>query len=1203
MTPPARVAIVIPAYNAADTLGDTLASVEAQTLADWEVILVDDGSTDDTGRLGVQAAAREPRVRYVRQANAGMGLARNRGLAECTAPWVVFLDSDDWLVPNALAAFAEQGALAPGAEVILGDWSRVAVDGTVTRIEDRPTTDRLFEVVAAYCPWAIHSACVSARLLRLAGGFHSGRVRNTSHDGVPRSSVCADWDLWQRLARMGARFTRTPVEVARYRTRPLSAVMQPWALLQEGLALIDVGHRADPRVSHPDPRYANGRDLAMRPAARLMFASWPAAMLIGMGEDARPVLARVSGDVHRELEPGAVAASIYQAALLPTGAPPQDWPGLYPERQSRIADYLAALEETSGTRSLAARAIRALERKIVQSAVERGESVQVGGYRGIVVEVTAPIPTTTADADVDRLLCQVRLEGTPLGILELPVADGELSAPVLADAIVAHHAWPILGAFFGRTVYPDCQIDPAPIHHVRRSGVQLGTVPGTGGLSAASLHDAVGWTVFLQEFWGERDWDRDHFYRFLPPDSAPALSGDTLVQVELSSDDFSVGAVGSVLEASVGGYPVLIFPAPLAGPHARHTIIGAATQLGGYELCRVAVREALLGRSLDEPGTLRQRLVSRASDVWRASDRDPRADVWDPRLAPGWRRAAPVAQGAHGILARWPEGPSGTSASRRVSFAAAATPELLALAWADKVPVRAPAIGRGIDYEPGVFWVRSAPRAAPPRQQNDRVRGTAPARVFDRHHFEAVFAAEADPWRYQTAFEQRKYEQTLSLVPNPAPRRALEIACAEGEFSRLLAARVGHLTATDISTVALDRAALRCAGVPNVTFARLDFAVDDIAGPWDLITCSEVLYYLQDHTALAAVARRLAAALAPGGVLVMAHCNVAGDDPTETGLDWDVPFGAKVIGSVFTSTKVLALEHEIRTPVYRIQRFRRRRSTWLPDFSLVSKTRVEASSHEQLPSGLLTRFVSGRGSRAGGRPRALTYRLPILQYHQVAPSGSEAFRRYRTTPAAFEEHLRYLRDAGFRGVTLDDWRRAMERWEPLPGRNVVLTFDDASADFAEFAWPLLKRYGFTALLFAVTDFVGGTNEWDAHYGEATRLLSWEALRSADQGGIQVGSHSATHPFLTAMSPSEVVREVARSRRVLQQELGHPVTTFAYPHGAEDPAVQLLVGGCGFQYALSGRPGPSNLTDPLLALPRIEITGDDTLTSFIHKLST
>jgi peptidoglycan/xylan/chitin deacetylase (PgdA/CDA1 family) len=232
----------------------------------------------------------------------------------------------------------------------------------------------------------------------------------------------------------------------------------------------------------------------------------------------------------------------------------------------------------------------------------------------------------------------------------------------------------------------------------------------------------------------------------------------------------------------------------------------------------------------------------------------------------------------------------------------------------------------------------------------------------------------------------------------------------------------------------------------------------------------------------------------------------------------------------------------------------------------------------------------------------VTDRLPILLYHRVAEAGSPATAPYRVAPGEFEEQLRYLRDAGFRGVGLEDWRRAMAQHSPLPGRAVLITFDDGYADFLTEAWPLLRRYGFPATVFLVAEEVGGSNRWDRAFGEEVPLLGWREIRRLRDQGVEFGSHSLSHRRLSAVSPTDVVREAAASRAILQAELGTAVRAFAYPFGAEDAVVRHLIGACGYIFGASCRPGRSGLWDSLLALPRIEISGTDTFRGFVTKLA-
>jgi peptidoglycan/xylan/chitin deacetylase (PgdA/CDA1 family) len=224
-------------------------------------------------------------------------------------------------------------------------------------------------------------------------------------------------------------------------------------------------------------------------------------------------------------------------------------------------------------------------------------------------------------------------------------------------------------------------------------------------------------------------------------------------------------------------------------------------------------------------------------------------------------------------------------------------------------------------------------------------------------------------------------------------------------------------------------------------------------------------------------------------------------------------------------------------------------------------------------------------------------------YHQVAPAGPDYLARYRIKPDVFEEQLRYLHDEGFHTIELEEWWRAMEAKMPIPRRAVILSFDDGYLDFIRYAWPLLKRYNFSAIVFLVTDKIGQSNSWDTIFGEEVPLLGWKDILRLQDNGIQFGSHSATHPHLTGLSHAGVIDEGTRSRATLERGLKKPVTAFAYPHGSEDRTVQHLIGACGYTFGLSCRPGPSRLDDPPLGLPRIEITGSDDIRDFISKINT
>ena len=140
------------------------------------------------------------------------------------------------------------------------------------------------------------------------------------------------------------------------------------------------------------------------------------------------------------------------------------------------------------------------------------------------------------------------------------------------------------------------------------------------------------------------------------------------------------------------------------------------------------------------------------------------------------------------------------------------------------------------------------------------------SRSKERDYWDRVFA-RPDPWNYAGAYERRKYRHTLELMPDEPVGCALEIGCAEGMFTELLADRVGSLLAVDISEVALERARARCAGKGHVGFAQADIGEGVIGGGYDLIVCAEVLYYLPDYAAVERFARQVREELDRGGQL------------------------------------------------------------------------------------------------------------------------------------------------------------------------------------------------------------------------------------------------------------------------------------------------------------------------------------------------
>ncbi|MBS1805693.1 MAG: glycosyltransferase [Acidobacteria bacterium] len=179
-------------------------------------------------------------------------------------------------------------------------------------------------------------------------------------------------------------------------------------------------------------------------------------------------------------------------------------------------------------------------------------------------------------------------------------------------------------------------------------------------------------------------------------------------------------------------------------------------------------------------------------------------------------------------------------------------------------------------------------------------------------------------------------------------------------------------------------------------------------------------------------------------------------------------------------------------------------------------------------------------------------RLPILMYHNIGPlrEGFDEFLNIHTE--MFEQHLRWLSRNHYTPIHLSEWIAWMREGTPLPPKPVLLTFDDAYRDTANFGFPLLKKFGFKGTLFVVTNHIGGTNKWDLHLNVSEQpLMSAEEIRTWSVRGIEIGSHSLSHPDLRTCSDDEIQFEMDESRQSLEKVACKPVLCFAYPYGYFD----------------------------------------------------
>lgn len=221
-----------------------------------------------------------------------------------------------------------------------------------------------------------------------------------------------------------------------------------------------------------------------------------------------------------------------------------------------------------------------------------------------------------------------------------------------------------------------------------------------------------------------------------------------------------------------------------------------------------------------------------------------------------------------------------------------------------------------------------------------------------------------------------------------------------------------------------------------------------------------------------------------------------------------------------------------------------------------------------------------------------TATVPILMYHSISSSTNPLFSDWAVPPAMFAEHVAYLAQGGYTPLTVTDLINARRTGAALPARPIALTFDDAYEDFYTDALPTLARHHFPATLYVPTAFVGGACGWLREDGEGSRrMASWAQLAEIAAAGIECGGHSHNHLQMDTLPAVTVNQEVRRCKRLLEEHLGHEVTSFAYPHGWSSAEVRRITQAAGYTSACAVKNMRSAANDDPFALARLRVWGD------------
>lgn len=220
------------------------------------------------------------------------------------------------------------------------------------------------------------------------------------------------------------------------------------------------------------------------------------------------------------------------------------------------------------------------------------------------------------------------------------------------------------------------------------------------------------------------------------------------------------------------------------------------------------------------------------------------------------------------------------------------------------------------------------------------------------------------------------------------------------------------------------------------------------------------------------------------------------------------------------------------------------------------------------------------------------YTVPILAYHSINYGKGSHF----VNPENFAKQMEYIKEKGYEVITLDELARGIQGKKRFKRNKVVITFDDGYRDNFKYAYPVLKKMGFSAIIFLISDYVTDYKE------DKERFLNWDEIKVMLKNNIFFGSHTKTHFYLgDAKDEKVMLEEIAGSKKAIEQKIGVPVEYFCYPTGGFNARVKEIVKEAGYKGACTTNRGFARFNSDVYELKRIKVTNSDLVKPFSFRM--
>lgn len=234
--------------------------------------------------------------------------------------------------------------------------------------------------------------------------------------------------------------------------------------------------------------------------------------------------------------------------------------------------------------------------------------------------------------------------------------------------------------------------------------------------------------------------------------------------------------------------------------------------------------------------------------------------------------------------------------------------------------------------------------------------------------------------------------------------------------------------------------------------------------------------------------------------------------------------------------------------------------------------------HSMFAAGIFAALLAAMLPRPAMSQAGASQSVVVLNYQRF---GEDRYPHTSVPASLFDAHIQMLTSGRHTVIDAGEAVSTIFAGNLVRNRSVAITIDDAYRSAYEIAWPRLKKAGLPFTLFVSTDAIDGGGPG---------FMTWDDIRELKEAGVTIGAHGAAHLHMATATPEEILADIEKSARRIEEELGERPVLFSYPHGEMTLAARNAVAAAGFKAAFGQYSGTVNETLDQFMLPRFSING-------------